>query len=57
MPVPRPIAPQERRHSSRLGSRLLNFVRMISRTGCSAVIRISAMPKSPITTGTMPRPS
>ena len=57
IPVPRAMAPSERRHSSRLGKRPVSLVLSTWRAGASAVMRISPMPNRPMTTGMKPTPS
>ena len=57
MPVPRTMAPQARRHSSRDGSSEVSLVATTWRGGPPMVSRISATPNRPITTGMKPTPS
>ena len=57
MMVPRPMAPVETFHSSRLGRRSVILALMTSSTGASMLSRISPTPKRPMTTGMKPMPS
>jgi hypothetical protein len=55
--VPRPIAPADRRHSSRVGFHFLRSASIIRVSRRSAASSSSPMPNRPITTGTKPMPS